>query len=273
MLQNASPEKLAIYLDQEHPQLIAVVMVHLSPERAAKVLGHLPVSLRTDVIQRVANVAETNPDVLREVELALDSRFQREKNAEKKPALGLAAAQAILAAAKAGTRQELAASLGRGQRDVTTPLGSTKEPSIGNSARTASPSPKGNVSAAPAPVPTRNRAEVPEAHSPKTPAGPQIDFQEVAKFENRELVFILGHVDPQVALLALTGADQRLVDRILKQLPKGDARAFREKMKQMGPLRISDVLEAQQEFAREAGRLIAKGMIHNPFTKRVALAA
>ena len=195
---------------------------------------------------------ETNPELFREIELALDSRFQREKNFRNRNQHSAASpAQAILAATKSGTRQE---------------------PSAVNRRRFTAAAESNSDSAQRAAKATRRRAESQEAQD-TTPVGQKIEFQDVAKFENRELVFILGSLDPQVALLALTGAEQRLIDRILKQLPTRDARAFREKMRQMGPLRLSDVLEAQQEFAREASRLIAKGMIRNPFAQRMAAIA
>lgn len=290
---NASAEKLAHYLEQEHPQVIAVVLVHLPPERAAEVLGHLPTTLRSEVIQRVANVDETNPDVLRDIEHALDSRVNRERISAQKPTLGLAAAQAILAAAKAGTRQEIVAQLVHTQRDLAAKLGIKNElppppKSIGEEPRSKdNNSPANEMYFA---EPTRNDASTRKTTEPprrqhqgvvesgepalsSLSAGPKLDFQDVERLENRELAFVLKSVDPQVALLALTGADQRLIDRILKQLPTRDARALRGKLRTLGPLRLSDVQEAQQEFARAASRLIAKGLVQNPLTKRATVAA
>jgi flagellar motor switch protein FliG len=76
---------------------------------------------------------------------------------------------------------------------------------------------------------------------------------------------IFAAADPQILLLALTGAEDRLVQRILKQLPAADAAAVRQRLNHPGPLRLSDVDSAQQQLAQLAVELHELGVIRLSF--------
>src|SRR5687768_3002628 len=74
-LQEAECDRLAPFLQGEHPQTIAVVLSHLSPNRALEVLSGLSPSLQADVVRRLVDLDEMDPDVLRDVERSLESRI------------------------------------------------------------------------------------------------------------------------------------------------------------------------------------------------------
>ncbi|MGH9102308.1 MAG: flagellar motor switch protein FliG [Acidimicrobiales bacterium] len=52
------------FLRDEHPQTVAVVLAHLPPEAAARLLAELPADLRSDAAQRVALLQRVAPEVL-----------------------------------------------------------------------------------------------------------------------------------------------------------------------------------------------------------------
>ncbi len=56
------------FLEDEHPQTIALVLGHLSSEQAALVLSGLPDAVRADVAHRLATMDKTSPEVVRVVE-------------------------------------------------------------------------------------------------------------------------------------------------------------------------------------------------------------
>ncbi len=76
-LQETEAEKLVRLLVGERPQTIALVLSHLSPVRAAAVLARLPEDVQVDVIHRLIDLEETDPEILREVEETLRSRLSR----------------------------------------------------------------------------------------------------------------------------------------------------------------------------------------------------
>ena len=74
-LQKAESENLLTFIQDEHPQTIALIVSHLPHHKAAEVLGGLPGQKQIEVVKRVANMEQTNPEVIREVERGLESRL------------------------------------------------------------------------------------------------------------------------------------------------------------------------------------------------------
>jgi flagellar motor switch protein FliG len=79
-----SPLEIAKWLDapvitplikNEHPQLIAVLLVNLEPETAAQVLHALPRSLQPDVVHRVATIGPLTSGALQMLEEVLSQRI------------------------------------------------------------------------------------------------------------------------------------------------------------------------------------------------------
>lgn len=74
-LQRAETANLLTFIQGEHPQTIALILSHLPASQAAEVLAGLPSKKQTEVVRRVANMEQTSPDVIAEVEKALESRL------------------------------------------------------------------------------------------------------------------------------------------------------------------------------------------------------
>jgi flagellar motor switch protein FliG len=74
-LQRAETDNLLTFIQDEHPQTIALITCHLPHHKAAEIIGGLPVQKQIEVIKRIANMEQTNPEVIREVERGLESRL------------------------------------------------------------------------------------------------------------------------------------------------------------------------------------------------------
>jgi flagellar motor switch protein FliG len=74
-LQKAESDNLLTFIQDEHPQTISLIISHLSHHKASEILGGLPEQKQIEVVRRVANMEQTNPDVIREVEQGLESRL------------------------------------------------------------------------------------------------------------------------------------------------------------------------------------------------------
>jgi flagellar motor switch protein FliG len=74
-LQRADARQLLSFLREEHPQTIALVLAHLPAPLAAVVLSGVTGELQGDVAHRIAVMDATSPDIIREVERALERRF------------------------------------------------------------------------------------------------------------------------------------------------------------------------------------------------------
>ena len=75
-LQKADPQHLAKVVHQEHPQTIALVLSHIGPSHAAKLLSVLPEELRGNVIRRMAMLDQISPDVVNKIAKTLSAKLR-----------------------------------------------------------------------------------------------------------------------------------------------------------------------------------------------------
>lgn len=95
-LQKAESENLLTFIQEEHPQTIALIVCHLPHHKASEILGGLPPQKQVEVIKRIANMEQTNPEVIREVEKALESRLSNLLGQSMERAGGVEAVAEIL---------------------------------------------------------------------------------------------------------------------------------------------------------------------------------
>ena len=74
-LRKTDPSQLLNFLQNEHPQTIALVMAYLSPDQAAIIMSGLSVDAQADVAKRIALMDRTSPDVIREIERVLEKKL------------------------------------------------------------------------------------------------------------------------------------------------------------------------------------------------------
>ncbi len=74
-LQKAESENLLTFMQDEHPQTIALILAHLPASKGSEILSGLPPTKQIEVVTRVANMEQTNPEVIQEVEKGLEQRL------------------------------------------------------------------------------------------------------------------------------------------------------------------------------------------------------
>ncbi|MGE0480459.1 MAG: flagellar motor switch protein FliG [Phycisphaerae bacterium] len=74
-LQKTETENLLTFLQEEHPQTIALVLSYLPPGMASEILVGLATERQLEVVTRVATMDQTSPDVIKEVERGLEKRL------------------------------------------------------------------------------------------------------------------------------------------------------------------------------------------------------
>ncbi|HWQ61012.1 MAG TPA: flagellar motor switch protein FliG [Negativicutes bacterium] len=69
------PAQLLNFIQNEHPQTIALIMAYLQPEQAGTILSALPPDRQVDVAKRIAMMDRTSPDVIKDVERILERKL------------------------------------------------------------------------------------------------------------------------------------------------------------------------------------------------------
>jgi flagellar motor switch protein FliG len=76
-LQRADPQKLARFLEGEHPQTIALILGQLGDRQASALLMSLPNEIRSEAVKRLANLRRFSPEMAEKVSLLLSQRLKQ----------------------------------------------------------------------------------------------------------------------------------------------------------------------------------------------------
>lgn len=69
------PGQLLNFIQNEHPQTIALIMAYLQPDQSAAIISALPPDRQVDVAKRIALMDRTSPDVIKDVERILERKL------------------------------------------------------------------------------------------------------------------------------------------------------------------------------------------------------
>jgi flagellar motor switch protein FliG len=75
LIKNIDPKQLINFIQNEHPQTIAVILTQLSTQTAAAILSELPAELQSEVVFRMATMEKISPDIIKELEGVLQNQF------------------------------------------------------------------------------------------------------------------------------------------------------------------------------------------------------
>jgi|SRR5665648_37905 len=75
-IRKADYKNLMNMIVNEHPQTIALVLSYARAEQASSIISELPKNIRVDVVERIARMDRTSPDIIRQVEVILERKFE-----------------------------------------------------------------------------------------------------------------------------------------------------------------------------------------------------
>ena len=266
---------IAQMLKGEHPQTIALVMTRLETKQAVEVLGKFSTAEQADVMQRLAELDTIDEEALQVVEAQVTQWISQQQQRKQRMSAGRGLVEQLLKQTPASQREaviaafsvkhpELAGSLSKSssapaEAAVAYRVSRGSEPGAGKV------SPNGKTEDASLGSRDRNRAEPPKprateqalAAKPHPFAGHSSEecLTALETLDSQTLLAALAGCGPEVVSLALVGASEKLLKRVLSGLSRREARAFRQSLRERGPTRISDILAALQELLRCATEL------------------
>ena len=228
-------DELVELLSSENPQVVAIVFSHLAAPLAAEVLKRFPTSMQTDILRRLADMDDMSEEVIREIEIGLESRLASQLRRTQRRHAGLKAINSILTAAGSDTRQGVLSHLQHHDTDLLDQL--QPQPAGGAGGRPMSNTPQPGI-------PIQQR--------------PPSTFDDVLQLDDRALRCVLDRAEPRMAVLALSGAPADVADRLMKKMNPGDARRLRRALADLGPADPRDIDSGQQHVLKTARE------IHSP---------
>lgn len=106
-VRKADASQLLNFIQDEHPQTIALILSYLPASQAASVIGALPPEKQSDVAKRIAIMDRTSPDVIKEVEDILERKLASLVNQDYTIVGGVDAIVSILNTVDRGTEKHI----------------------------------------------------------------------------------------------------------------------------------------------------------------------
>ena len=200
-IRKTDPSQLLNFIQDEHPQTIALILSYLPASQASMVVSSLPPEKQADVARRIAQMDRTSPDVIKQVEKVLERKLSSLVNQDYTIVGGVDAIVSILNSVDRGTEKHIMETL------------EVEEPELADEIRKK-----------------------------------MFVFEDILSLDDRAIQRVLRDVDNSDLALALKGATEEVQNVILNNLSKRLAVMIKEDMEYMGPVRMKDVEEAQQEI-------------------------
>lgn len=117
-LRHVDSQNILTYVIDEHPQTIALILSHLPPATSAQILAGIPPDRQLLVIQRIAAMGQTSPDIIHEVEQGLERRMSSVMSQSFDKAGGIDAVAEILNVSDRATERALLENLSHEDPDL-----------------------------------------------------------------------------------------------------------------------------------------------------------
>ncbi|MFP3154097.1 flagellar motor switch protein FliG [Lachnospiraceae bacterium ZAX-1] len=110
-VRKTDPSQLLNFIQDEHPQTIAMILSYLGPVQSSVIIGSLLPEKQADVAKRIAMMDRTSPDVIKEVERVLERKLASLVNQDYTIVGGIDAIVAILNTVDRSTEKHIMESL------------------------------------------------------------------------------------------------------------------------------------------------------------------
>ena len=107
VVRKTDASELLSFIQDEHPQTIALILSYLTPNQASMIISALPPDRQADVAKRIAIMDRTSPDVIKEVERVLESKLASLVNQDYTIIGGVDSVVEILNAVDRGTEKHI----------------------------------------------------------------------------------------------------------------------------------------------------------------------
>ena len=74
-IRKTDPSQILTFIQDEHPQTIALILSYMSAQQSSMILSSLPPDRQADVARRIAKMDRTSPDTIKDVEKVLESKL------------------------------------------------------------------------------------------------------------------------------------------------------------------------------------------------------
>ena len=205
---------IAELVQDEHPQIVALITSYLDFGLASDVLSLLEPELQSDVILRIATLETVDPEALRELEMVMQKKFQANTSLRSSQVGGVKAAAKIMNFTKETMERRILNDVKKVDKDLMQAI-------------------QDNM----------------------------FTFDNLGMSDDRSLQTLLRSVETEDLVLALKGADEFLRDKLFGCMSTRAAANIQDEMEALGPIRLTEVQNAQKRIIAVARKMSDEGSI------------
>ena len=205
---------IAELVQDEHPQIVALITSYLDFGLASDVLSLLEPELQSDVILRIATLETVDPEALRELEKVMKKKFQANTSLRSSQVGGVKAAAKIMNFTKEAMERRILNDVKKVDKDLMQAI-------------------QDNM----------------------------FTFDNLGMSDDRSLQTLLRSVETEDLVLALKGADEFLRDKLFGCMSTRAAANIQDEMEALGPIRLTEVQNAQKRIIAVARKMSDEGSI------------
>jgi len=213
-LSRLKPEMIKPYVENEHPQTVALILGNVEPSVASRVIALLPEDMQMSVVMRMSKIETVPSDLVRDIEETLEEELSGMEGSSGLTFDGMVNVVEIL--------KKL-------DKTVSKPI--------------------------------LERLQEKDEQLFEQVDRLLLVFEDLNELPDRDIQSILKHISSDDLVKALKGAPDTLADKFFGNMSKRAAEIMREDMEVMGPLKLADVEESQQNILKTVRKLDDEGSI------------
>ena len=205
---------IAELVQDEHPQIVALIVSYLDFGLASDVLGLLDTQMQSEVIIRIATLEMVDPAALKELEKVMQSKFKANTSLRSSQVGGVKAAAKIMNFTKEAMEKRILNDVKKADKDLMQAI-------------------QDNM----------------------------FTFDNLGMSDDRSLQTLLRSVEMEDLILSLKGADEFLKDKLFGCMSSRAAANIQDEMEALGPIRLTEVQNAQKRIIAVARKMSDEGTI------------
>ena len=205
---------IAELVQDEHPQIVALIVSYLDYGLASDVLGLLDINLQSEVITRIATLEMVDPEALEELEKVMQRKFKANTSLRSSQVGGVKAAAKIMNFTKEAMEKRILNDVKKVDKDLMQAI-------------------QDNM----------------------------FTFENLGMSDDRSLQTLLRSVETEDLILSLKGADEVLREKLFGCMSTRAAANIQDEMEALGPIRLTEVQNAQKRIIAVARKMSDEGTI------------
>ena len=205
---------IAELVQDEHPQIVALIVSYLDYGLASDVLGLLELNLQSEVITRIATLEMVDPEALKELEKVMQRKFKANTSLRSSQVGGVKAAAKIMNFTKEAMERRILSDVKKVDKDLMQAI-------------------QDNM----------------------------FTFENLGMSDDRSLQTLLRSVETEDLILSLKGADEILREKLFGCMSTRAAANIQDEMEALGPIRLTEVQNAQKRIIAVARKMSDEGTI------------